>query len=474
MMDRTKMKILVMFNLVAAVLPSVCSAQAGGPAISVKNLGVTPEYYVTYPSLRPLIAVTVGLATPPEMVGPGGLMSRAVGAGWDCTKPSSYKIAVVSSQGGGPLKEVGTEAITAVVLEGNDPTTGKRYTACDGKGTVGAVNLIFNYTAVANEYIQVSLVGLPAGLTAQSDGKAQLKKSLVTFSATPQAAPKEKLTNGKNRDTGQLSVSFADSTLFPGSQLPFDTYVKSTDLFSTDEKDAKSAFAGTVGVQRGIFPTWYAPLHFDETIQGNQTATNLSAVTTLGITTLLPWRWSDPLFYNSAFKAPLPPDITINNQYTNRINQLVMKNSKLLATNDYSLNPVMSWSSMSFPWACSLFSVLKVTSKGDNAKSGNATVKPDGTVNQGVQYCLGAAIDLGMYYLPLDLTKAGHQQVQGYGDVSILIPLSGLSFAQKIFPYLTSNDPTKSQIRIKYSDTVDPANNYARSKGWTYGIELIK
>ena len=111
MMDRTKMKILVMFNLVAAVLPSVCSAQAGGPAISVKNLGVTPEYYVTYPSLRPLIAVTVGLATPPEMVGPGGLMSRAVGAGWDCTKPSSYKIAVVSSQGGGPLKEVGTEEI---------------------------------------------------------------------------------------------------------------------------------------------------------------------------------------------------------------------------------------------------------------------------------------------------------------------------------------------------------------------------
>jgi len=89
-------------------------------------------------------------------------------------------------------------------------------------------------------------------------------------------------------------------------------------------------------------------------------------------------------------------------------------------------------------------------------------------------YCLGLQMDLGTYYLPLDLTPSGSQRVEGYGDVSILIPVSGLTKAFQIFPYLTSGDAAKSQIRIKYGDTVNPANNYARSKQWTYGIEVIK
>jgi len=52
--------------------------------------------------------------------------------------------------------------------------------------------------------------------------------SNVTFSASPQAAPGEMLTNGETRDTGQLSVAFSDSNLL--SVLPADLYVKSTDF----------------------------------------------------------------------------------------------------------------------------------------------------------------------------------------------------------------------------------------------------
>lgn len=314
------------------------------------------------------------------------------------------------------------------------------------------------------------LVGLPEGRIAQSDGKLQFTKSVVTFLAAPQAAPSEKLTNGKSRDTGQLNLSFSDSNLFSHSQLPFNTYVNSTDLFSTDERDSKSSFSGTFGIQRGILPRWYAPLHFEETIQGNQTATNLSSVTTLGMTTLIPWAWSGKIFNNSVFQAPLPPDLTINNQYTHRINQNVTPTSKAMAINDYSLNPVVSWSSIHFPWACKVFGSLDISEKGKPADP----KKPGDTGKPSSQYCLGTELNIGVYYLPLDLTAAGSERVEGYGDVSILIPLSGLSFASKIFPYMTSNDPAKSQIRIKYSDSVTAANNYARSKQWTYGIEIIK
>jgi hypothetical protein len=465
-MKLSHINILGIFSLAIAFSPGLCHAQGGGSPKPVK-LNVGAEFYVRYPSLEPVTAISVQLADPAEVY---DLMKKAIGADphhprWDCTKTSSYKIAVVSKQDKGPMKEVRIESITSIALQGNDEN-GKRLTFCS-LGSPGEVQLIFNSDLGSSEMVQVSLMGLPDGMSAQSDGTLKFTKSIVSFSATPQAAPSEKLTNGKTRDTGQLNLSFSDSNLFSHSQLPFNTYVKSTDLFSTDEKDSKSSFSGTVGIQRGIFPSWYAPLHFEETMQGNQTASNLSSVTTLGITTLVPWSWSGKIFYNSVFQAPLPPDLTVNNQYTHRINQNITPTSKALAINDYSLNPVISWSSIHFPWACKVFGWLNITQKGQTGKAGEPAKSAS-------QYCLGTELNLGTYYLPLDLTPAGNQRVEGYGDVSILIPLSGLSFASKIFPYLTTNDPAKSQIRIKYSDSVTPTNNYARSKQWTYGIELIK
>jgi hypothetical protein len=74
--------------------------------------------------------------------------------------------------------------------------------------------------------------------------------------------------------------------------------------------------------------------------------------------------------------------------------------------------------------------------------------------------------------LPLDKTKSGSQQVEGYGDVSILIPLSNLNFEK--FKLVEKDSLLNSQLRVKYSDSVNPANNYARSRQWTFGIEVMK
>ena len=76
------------------------------------------------------------------------------------------------------------------------------------------------------------------------------------------------------------------------------------------------------------------------------------------------------------------------------------------------------------------------------------------------QFCLGLQMDLGTWYLPLDRTKAGSQQVEGYGDTSIMIPLSNLEF--KGFPVVQKNGLLNSQLQIEYS--VNAANNYARTR----------
>jgi hypothetical protein len=88
------------------------------------------------------------------------------------------------------------------------------------------------------------------------------------------------------------------------------------------------------------------------------------------------------------------------------------------------------------------------------------------------QFCLGFEADFGLYYLPLDLTSKGNQRVEGYGDFSFLVPLT--DFQWPFVPQALSKQALQTQFRIKYADAVSATNNYARTKKWSFGVELIK
>jgi len=373
---------------------------------------------------------------------------------WNCASPAYYKATVLNSAN----VAIRSLKVSAVRIQGVDPPL-DRFTRCDGSGIPGTIDLVLASQINPGENVQVFIYG-DIGQGKQifkSDGKLSITTSqLFAFSASPQAAPGESLTNGKTRDVGQLSVSFSDSNLLGSS--PMNIYAKSTDLMSTDERDSKSAFAVTVGGQWGITPRWYFPMHIEETVQGNQAASNLSAVTSLGVTTLLPWSTSGNLANNEVIRAPLPPDVSLALQYTHRINQLVTSKSPLLSVNDLSLNPSLSWSSIDFPFVCHLLPLQK----GAGGKTSSSPI------------CLGTELDLGLWYLPFDLTSQKSQKVEGYGDISILVPLASFSFASKALTFVTKGDPVKYQVRVKYADSVNAVNNYARTKQWTYGIELLK
>ena len=94
--------------------------------------------------MEPATAITVELndASDPKVY---DFFQKAIGPDphhppWDCSKPSSYNVAVVSAQPGGSLKEVRNETILAVTLEGNDPN-GNRWTYCT-YGNPGRVYLV--------------------------------------------------------------------------------------------------------------------------------------------------------------------------------------------------------------------------------------------------------------------------------------------------------------------------------------------
>ena len=211
--------------------------------------------------------------------------------------------------------------------------------------TFGVHSLFLNSRVKNTDLVRVTLYDSNNGkpeILAQSDGKLKLTSSnQFTSSGTLQSAPGEALTNGKSRDVGQMTLALAETDLFHNAPVNF--YAKSTDLFSTDEKDSKSAFLAAFGAQRDLFPKVYSPVQLEERIQGNQTATNLSAVTSLSTSLLTPWSKSAPVFNNQAISAPLAPQLALAGLYTHRINQLVTAKSPLLsAANGFGLIQLFS------------------------------------------------------------------------------------------------------------------------------------
>ena len=448
--------------LMALALNPVTIAVAQTPAPPT-NLPVTATSYVQYPSLNPVTAISMHIGTfgtPIYDI----IQKKVHDPNWNCASPEFYKVVVVDSS----LKVLRQLNVTAVRPIGNDPNH-VRYTRCEGHGHPAIVDLVLGSQVNSGDLLQVFVYDdtKQTNLLISSDGKlAVTTSSFPTFTATPQAAPGEALNNGTTRTVGQLNVAFSDTNLIQNSAV--NLYAKSTDLISTDGKDSKSAVAVTGGIQRGLFSKWYSPFHLEQTLQGNQTAQNLSTVTSLGFASDPPWLWTKHVLNNGFILAPLPPEPSIANEYTHRIYQLVTKKTPMLSVNDYSLNPALSWSTISFPFTCRLLFWEKVPPK--KLASADAAA----AASTQTSTCLGAELNLGLWYLPLDLTKAGSKRAEGYGDISILIPLSDFSVASKELTYVTAKDPTKFQVRIKYADSVNAANDYARTKQWTFGIEALK
>jgi len=397
-----------------------------------------------YPSMRPAEQIRVFLnadAVADEV-------SAQEGKGWDCTSPGSY---LVTPQGS--TKRVKIEAVLPI-----------------GKGscndtTPDPVLLQISVAVDTKTAYEVSLAGLPDGKVVRSAATKFSSATKASFSATPQAVPGEAMNNGAKRDVGQLSYSY--SVPFIGhSPILFNT----KDIFSTDSEDAKSSWAATTGVSFGLFPAWYAPLKITETAQGNQAASNVSAATNLSVSGLVPWYWSRKALNNSVIDAGLAPEFSLAGAYTRRIEQLVTAKTPKLAENDASINPFLTVEPFYLlPAKCTQFQTW-IKTHGGGAAAGDGSGK--GSASTSRQFCVGLQLDLGLYYLPLDKTKAGSEEAEGYGDISILIPLSNLNFGD--FQIVKADGLLNSQIHIKWSDSVNAANNYARTRQWTFGIEVMK
>lgn len=284
----------------------------------------------------------------------------------------------------------------------------------------------------------------------------------VSFSMSAQSATSEKLTNGNSRAVGQFKVDL--SVPYVGHTPVGTMFIKSAkNVFSTDAKDVNSAFDAQLGTKNVLPLAWYWPWSAQVEMKGDQVAKNLSFFTGAQMNTLIPWKNAKPALYNQAIKAPISPELSLSVLYERRLRQTASNAAKYPNLDAVQLNPAMSWTLISLApgfWD-------KITGR-------SSTDKP--ASEQQKNLAVGMEMDWGAYYLPTDKTKSGTgtQIFEGYGDVSLLIPLPLLQHFIPGAGFLNSStDPVNSQIRIKYSDAVNSAQGYARTKQWTYGIELM-
>jgi hypothetical protein len=491
-------------------MPAAWAQQsAGGAGVASSSAapapGVNLEPVTEYPSMLPVLQIRVNLNSDYNgNIGIWSLVDAALSAAkpWDCKAIASYDVEDTTTK-----KRI---AIANLRLEGSSSCT-------MGAGPLAqhpAVVLVLkDHQVGTTDKLTVALANLPSGITPSpvpsgavtvNDAIAAAKKVGVTtafntYSLTiaPQAAPSETLTTGAKRDTGQLAIAFSEPEIAPSLHVAA-LGVSTTDLFSTDERDAKSAFAATLGLNRGLSSRFYLPGSLQLTAQGNQVATSLGLATAANVGSLVPAPWTNWALYNyfhytskackedpkctkpdktwQLLQAPSPIEWTVSTAYTHRIRQVVAKGKSPLAEDDYSLNPSLTLTPIYvLPNVCSAYQKWINGKKSPSAGGGGAAVAggapQSGSVSK--QYCLGLQTDIGLWYLPLDKTKAGSQQAEGYGDISFLIPLTDIPFSGTITNLLTGST-SSTQLHIKYADDVNAANNYARTKQWTFAFELIK
>jgi hypothetical protein len=381
-------------------------------------------------------------------------LAKAIGGGWDCKDVNNYDVEYT----------IGTGSPHRVKLARVDLPQ-----KCEiiPPETLPAVHIVFLEEVHLNATYGVTITvdGKTAGVTGiQFAGVAASQNSQptgpATFSFNPQSVLNEPLSDGTYKGVEQFGISYATPGIGSKGLFQF-IYLNSNNIISTNEKDNKSAFDFALGYRHGLLKSWYFPFSIEEAVQGNQIATSLSAVTTMAFATELPWQWAAPSLNNKYISIPLSPELSLNFPYTHRYNQVVAPKKQPLVTDDFAVVPAISFAHNTLlPKVCSWYQSFLV---------GKGAPMPASPSNQ---FCLGFEADFGLYYLPLDLTARGNQRVEGYGDFSFLVPLT--DFQWPFVPQALGKQALQTQLRIKYADSVSATNNYARTKRWSFGMELIK
>ena len=444
-MTPLRLAVFSRFLLIAATLCSSLYAAGEGSALIITqrsgtteqsfavSYGLEIEFSGTYPNLR-------------------GVMEQAVQEKWDCRNPENYRVTFGDHKAPYPV-------VGVVIVDGAGPDVCVNSFTKKSASNIQLILAKNGFVYLAGK-AKVEILNLPHPprsadgkiISITGTSKDEIHWTPDIFTVSVQSVLNEKLNDKTIYNKGVFQFGVSGTVPIKKLQWSRGGFLLETqkDLFSTNERDAQSAFNGGGGFQWGLSHGWYIPLKIEQLMQGNQVATNLSAVSLVELSTSVPWGWVGKNTNDLYVSSPVPPIFKLDMPYTHRINQLVLPKAPPLPVDDFALNPSFAFSGgQLFENYCNRY----------------------GSHPQRHGPCLNWEADAGLYYLPREDTPKGSQRVEGYWDTSLLVPFSKLP----VIPGVKAEAQTSQmQLRVKYGDTVNPAINYERTKKWSFGLEYLK
>lgn len=266
-----------------------------------------------------------------------------------------------------------------------------------------------------------------------------------TVQLEPNVVPEQELTNGTKRTVGHLEFKLDVPSLIANEDVAR-FYLNTDNVISTDNRDKTSKVEVKLGAERSLLSSWYVPGNVEAKVTGDQVFRNGQFVGSTGVKTIVPWRWTKPLFFNSLFKAPISPEFEFSTQYVRWLKQDAETAKKFPKKDNFRLFSQARWNPIHL-----------LPGKGFSPEK-DVTLEILGKV----------------WWFPQLLTDKGTKvhRVEGRLEASLLIPVSRLSFSEIFLK--KPDEGTNNRIRIKYTAGSNEASGFKRSTDLTFGIEVMK
>jgi hypothetical protein len=261
---------------------------------------------------------------------------------------------------------------------------------------------------------------------------------------TPSYGANQQLTNGVKRNVGHVEITADVNHLYNWGDRARG-YLHIDHIFSTDAKDKGSQMMATWGIfERSLASSWFIPIHLEEKLQGDQEVRYSSSVTSLGLRSLMPWKFTRPTLYNAFVQAPVPPLFQFDVQYEQRMPRIDAMKKLYPRRQQQRTEAQMSWTSIQLlPQRGAQLLCLEIVAKG--------------------------------WYLPWDQNslKRPMQRLEGNLEASLLVPLTRVTLTGLNF--VTDDKAKASQrIRVKYVHGANEVLGFIHSSQLSLGLEVIK
>ena len=138
--------------------------------------------------------------------------------------------------------------------------------------------------------------GTPGSLAAAPASNSFKVANTQRYNAglTPSYAANQELINGSKRNVAHLEQTFEVHQLYTlGNRAR--GYLSVDNIFSTDWQDKTAQVQAIWGVfERSLASSWFVPMHLETKVSGDEHLRYSSSVTSLGLKTLMPWKFTKP------------------------------------------------------------------------------------------------------------------------------------------------------------------------------------